>query len=271
MGAINYTWLQQYGRITTTAPIDEPVFGMPLTALRHPEKAKLMLEAYNKHLRADSLRSAAVYFMHSVRGLMIGAHYMTALCDTWLDLSLDNVILQLEVKDGRPVISFQLYNATERLHPNRMTGPDAVPSSWRNDVLTAYYGEQLRPMIEGVAMAGGANPGQMWAQLASMLRWFKTTALQMNLNETEREAVIEGYEHVIAMSPEILGLKKNLLNFKPVEIDNPHQPGETMLMKPVCCLHHEVYGGQNYCYSCPKLTKAERQERYEAILAAKSG
>ncbi|RAI99021.1 hypothetical protein DET54_103159 [Paenibacillus pabuli] len=45
---------------------------MPLTALRHLEQAKLMLDAYNEHLQADSLRSAAVYFMHSVRGLMIG-------------------------------------------------------------------------------------------------------------------------------------------------------------------------------------------------------
>ncbi|MFJ2046352.1 hypothetical protein ACIOBL_22340 [Paenibacillus taichungensis] len=71
MGAINYTWLQQYGRITT-GTIDESVFGMPLTALKHPKQAKPMLEAYNEHLRADSLRSAAVYFMHSVRGLMIG-------------------------------------------------------------------------------------------------------------------------------------------------------------------------------------------------------
>ncbi|MEC0109879.1 ferric iron reductase [Paenibacillus taichungensis] len=270
MGAINYTWLQQYGRITT-GTIDESVFGMPLTALKHPKQAKLMLEAYNEHLRADSLRSAAVYFMHSVRGLMIGVHYMTALCDTYLDLSLENIDMKLELKDGRPVIGFQLNNTIEQSHPNLMDGSQVVPSSWRNDVLTAYYGEQLRPLIEGVAVAGGANPGQMWAQLASMLRWFKTTALQMNITETEREAVIQGYEHVIAMSPEILGLKKNLLTFKPVEIDNPHQPGETMLMKPVCCLHHQVYGGQNYCYSCPKLTKAERQERYDAIMAAKSG
>ncbi|WP_110000681.1 hypothetical protein [Paenibacillus taichungensis] len=46
------------------------VFSMPLTALRHLEQAKLMLDAYNEHLQADSLRSAAVYFMHSVRGLM---------------------------------------------------------------------------------------------------------------------------------------------------------------------------------------------------------
>ncbi|NUU77052.1 hypothetical protein [Paenibacillus xylanilyticus] len=270
MGAINYTWLQQYGRITTEASM-ESVYEMPMAALRQPEKAREMLEVYNKHLQAESIRSAAVYFMHSVRGLMLGVHYMTALCDTWVDLSLENMNLQLEVKDGRAAFCFQLVDGTEYPHPSPVCPTDTTKISWRTDVLTSYYREQLRPLIEGVASAGDANLGQMWSQLASMLRWYKTTALQMNIEEAEREAVIEGYEHVIAMPADLLGLKKNVLSFKPVEIDNPHQPGETMLMKPVCCLHHQVYGGQNYCYSCPKLSKAERQERYDAIVAAKLG
>ncbi|WP_340014773.1 (2Fe-2S)-binding protein [Paenibacillus sp. FSL K6-1318] len=270
MGAINYTWLEQYGRITT-GPVNEPVFGMPLILLRHPENAKLMLEAYNKHLRADSLRSAAVYFMHSVRGLVLGIHYMTSMCDASLNISLENIQLQLEVQEGRPVPHFQLVDATEHAHPGSVINGVEDASHWRNELLTAYYGEQLRPLIEGVALAGEANTGQMWAQLASILRWFKTTVVKMDITESEREAVIQGYEHVISLPPEILGLRKNMLSFKPVEIANPHQPGETMLMKPTCCLHYQVYGGQNYCYSCPKLTKAERQERYDAIVAAKSG
>jgi len=270
MGAINYTWLQQYGRITTI-PGGESVWEIHMAELKHPDKARELLDVYNKHLQADTVRTAAVYFMHSVRGLMLGIHYMTALCDTWLDLSLENMKLQLEVQDGRPAFRFQLMDGTEHPHPVPLNPPDAAKSSWRKDILTSYYTEQLRPLIEGLASAGEVGLGQMWSQLASMLRWYKTTALQMNIEEVERQAVIEGYEHVIALPASLLGLKKNLLSFKLVEIDNPHQPGETMLMKPVCCLHHQVYGGQNYCYSCPKLSKAERQKRYDDIRAAKSG
>ena len=46
-----------------------------------------MLTAYNEHLRADSLQTAAVYFMHSVRGLLLGIHYLNAMCHSLLDLS----------------------------------------------------------------------------------------------------------------------------------------------------------------------------------------
>ncbi|WP_339275026.1 ferric iron reductase [Paenibacillus sp. FSL W8-0426] len=273
MGAINYDWLQQYGRIAVTS-LEQPVWSMPLAALKDPVQARQMLAEFNKHLRADSLRSAAVYFTHSLRGLVLGIHYMTAVCDARLDISLDNIELQLEVKNDRVAASFLLRDATERPHVQQAAEGDeprnraCAHSSWRNEVLTAYYGEQLRPMIEGVAAAGGAKPGQMWSQLAGILRWFTTAVQQMPIEQAEREAVIKGYEHVISMPPDVLGLKRNLLSFKPVEVANPYQPGQTLLMKPACCLHHVVYDGQDYCYTCPKLSKAERQERYEAILAA---
>ncbi|WP_342553143.1 (2Fe-2S)-binding protein [Paenibacillus sp. FSL R7-0652] len=271
MGAINYTWLEQYGRISTS-PASNPVYDILLASLRDTAQADDMLKVYNEHLRADSLRTAAVYFMHSVRGLLLGIHYMNSMCDTMLDISLDNIRLQLVVQDGYPAFHFQLLDGTEHVHPappGKNEHESAAAGLARKAMLTAYYGEQLRPLIEGAAEAGGANTGQMWAQLASILTWFKTMAVQMDITEDERKAVIQGYEHVITMPPEILGLRKNLLHFKPVEIDSPYQPGEKMLMKSTCCLHYKVYGGQDYCYSCPKLSKAERQNRYEILAASR--
>lgn len=272
MGAINYTWLEQYGRISTK-PALNPIYDNHLASLCDAEQARDMLTAYNEHLRADSLQTAAVYFMHTVRGLLLGIHYVNSMCDTLLDLSLDNIQLQLIVKDGHPAFHFQLLDGTEKAHPAPPVNdePDSAVASTsaRQAMLTAYYGEQLRPLIEGLAGAGGANTGQMWAQLASILRWFKTLAVEMDITDHEREAVIQGYEHVITMPPEVLGLRKNVLTFKPVEIDSPYQAGEKMLMKSTCCLHYKVYGGQDFCYSCPKMSKAERQHRYDAIVASR--
>ncbi|MCK6075803.1 ferric iron reductase [Paenibacillus silvae] len=272
MGDINYTWLEQYARFTMSTPQDA-AYAASLASLRDAEQARVMLTAYNEHLRADSLQTAAVYFMHSVRGLLLGIHYMNAMCDKVLDLSLDNIRLHLVVKDGYPAFLFQLTDRTERAHPappnEGGSASNEAASAARQVMLTSYYRDQLRPLIEGVAMAGEANTGQMWAQLASILRWFKTLATQMDITDHEREAVVQGYEHVITMSPDILGLRKNLLKFKPVEIDSPYQPGEKTLMKSTCCLHYKVYGGQDYCYTCPKLSKAERQTRYEAIMASR--
>lgn len=272
MSAINYTWLEQYARISRN-PILNSVYAAPLASLRDAEQARDMLTTYNEHLRADSLQTAAVYFMHSVRGLLLGIHYLNAMCDKVLDISLDNIRLQLTLQDGYPAFHFQLLDDAEKAHPAPPVNDEhhsAVAStSTRQAMLAAYYGEQLRPLIEGVALAGGANTGQMWAQLASILRWFKTLAVQMEITDQEREAVIQGYEHVITMPPEVLGLRKNLLKFKPVEIDSPYQPGEKILMKSTCCLYYKVDGGQDYCYTCPKLSKAERQTRYEAIVASR--
>lgn len=272
MGDINYTWLEQYARFTMSDAQDV-VYEAPLASLRESEQARHMLTAYNEYLRADSLQTAAVYFMHCVRGLLLGIHYMNAMCDKVLDLSLDNIRLYLVVKDGYPGFLFQLMDRTEQAHPAppNESAHDSreAASAARQAMLTAYYGEQLRPLIEGVALAGGANTGQMWAQLASILRWFKMQAIQMDITDHEREAIVQGYEHVITMPPDILGIRKNLLKFKPVEMDSPYQPGEKTLMKSTCCLHYKVYGGQDYCYTCPKLSKAERQTRYEAILASR--
>lgn len=269
MSAINYTWLEQYARISTK-PALNPIYDKHLASLRDAEQARDMLTAYNEHLRADSLQTAAVYFMHSVRGLLLGIHYINAMCDSLLDLSLDNIQLQLIVKDGYPAFHFQLLDDAEKPPPaNDEPNSVLASTSARKAMLTAYYGEQLLPLIEGVALAGGANTGQMWAQLASILRWFKTLAVQMEITDQEREAVIQGYEHVITMPPEVMGLRKNLLKFKPVEIDSPYQPGEKVLMKSTCCLYYKVDGGQDYCYTCPKLSKAERQTRYEAIAASR--
>ncbi|CAI6080929.1 hypothetical protein PAECIP112173_03053 [Paenibacillus sp. JJ-100] len=272
MGAIDYTWLEQYGRISTS-PASDPIYTTVLASLRDAEHAKEMLTVYHEYLRADCLRTTAVYFMHSIRGLLLAIHYMNAMCDTILNISLDNLQLQLVVQDGYPSFQFLLLDQSEYAHPAAVVKDQseskAASVSAREAMLNAYYKEQLRPLIEGIAQAVGANTGQMWAQQASILKWFKTLAAQMDITAEEREAVHQGYEYVTMMPPEILGLRKNVLAFKPVEIDSPYQPGEKMLMKSACCLHYKVYDGQEYCYSCPKLSRAERQSQYDKIRASR--
>lgn len=258
---IDYKLLEQYGNITTIAP-QETILTKSAMDLTNPAEAQLFLEVYGELIQAKDLNAAATYFANWIRGLSIAQQYMVSICSRYVDLSLANLTVHIITRNGYANIAFQLNDTTEH------TSDDNQHEAFRNVMLDRFYGSELRPLMESMAIAGKAPVGQLWGQLPLTLWGFKKNMIAMVSDEADLLRIEEDYLYIAKeMSPEVFQRKRNPFDIKFREIDNPYNPSEPYWVRPSCCQAYRI-GGCVYCYVCPKLTKEERETKKAEIIAA---
>lgn len=255
---LNYNVLEQYGRIFRSLSEDS-VRDISLMELARPEHGKLWIEVYQHHLQAETAGVAAVYVMHAVRGLLAAAHYMISTCDSYVDLSLPNVSLQMELNEsGAPQLIFVLHKTQEY----KLT--DQADAAERQQILERFYSGTLRPIIEAVGAAGRVPAMVLWKQFPGVLDYY-VNLFRNGLSCEEQhlaDRLTEDHMAVKQFGPEVFGCKKNPFDLEPVYIENPLSADEPFQMKPACCEYYRVGGGKNRkCFTCPRMTAEEREAR----------
>lgn len=257
---IDYTLLEQHGNITIIAP-HETILSIPAVDLIDPNKAREFLEVYGELLQAQDLNAAATYFANWIRGLSIAQQYMVSVCNHYVDLSLANLTVHLITRNGYANIAFQLQDTTEHVSDH------GQHEQFRKVALDQFYGSELRPLIESMAVAGKAPIGQLWGQLPLTLLSIKDKMKTMVSDEADLLRIEEDYRYITKeMSPDVFQRKRNPFDIKFTEIDNPYNPSETYRMRPSCCQAYRV-GDYGYCYVCPKLTREQREAKKAEIMA----
>ncbi|MEF3353428.1 hypothetical protein PV403_09585 [Paenibacillus sp. GYB006] len=260
--ALDYAVLAQYGGIHTK-PSSESVRDISLLELIRPEYGKPWLEIYQRHLQAETTGVAAVYVMHTVRGLLAAAHYMVSRCGTYVDLSLTNLSIQMQLNDsGAPQLSFVLHKTEERELVNHADAAE------RRQMLEQFYVRTLGPIIEGLAAAGRVPVLALWKQLPGVLVYY-VNLFKGGLSCGEQdlaEYLTADLEAVQSFSSDVFNGKKNPFDLEPVYIENPLNAEEPFRMKDACCEFYRVSDGKNRkCFTCPRMTAEERNARAEEM------
>lgn len=248
---------QQLGIVTLKRP--DALFTLPATALLDRAQMLSFLELYREQIKGLVLQVSATYFATSWRVVCAALQYMVSVTPARLDFSLENLTIQLVPVNGFPWVYFVLNDKAER------PWPVGGPSSWRISGLGRFYGETLLPVMEGIAAVSGLPMAQLWGQLPLGVQFYVRALAGRLENEGLRSRLLEEYELVKQLPAEEFGLKRNPYRIKEVFLDDPYRPGEKTPMKPTCCLAYRTATGHGYCYSCPKLTKTEREAKYAEI------
>lgn len=254
-----YDLIKQYFNIVREAPA-ESKYSLPAADLVQPEVARVFLEAYRVQIQGQDLQVASTYFAAYWRGVCSALQYIVSVAPKTLDFSLDNFVLHLAEIKGVPQLLFVLKDGEAKAWPfeNR--------EQRREKVLSSFYGDTLRPFFECVASVSGLKLGQLWYQLPLGIEYYVNLLGSKLELEEDRARLKEDLRYLVeGMSPAVFGLKQNPFAFKRVWIDDPHHPGEKMPQKPTCCLKYRTGTNQSYCYSCPKMSKEQREQKYAAI------
>ncbi|NEN80930.1 (2Fe-2S)-binding protein [Paenibacillus elgii] len=241
---------------------DEGELSVKLSQLFERRHADMLLVKYGKHIRALDGQAPATYFSSWLSMLCAAQQYMIGRYDAAFDFSPGNLTVNLYLKEERPMFGFRLHDA------RTLSVPEGDRAEWRRQVLSALYGETLRPLLAALAQAAGLDAGQLWGQIATRMHYAHEAALAKADSEELRAKLTEDFQALLSdLPPDVFGRPRHPLNVKFRYVDDPRNPGEQLRMKVSCCLAYKTDTSHGYCYTCPRMSSAEREERKLKLLA----
>lgn len=260
MGMINFDVLESKLAVTRTGRSDAD-FSVNAADLLHKDNMDEFIRGYSSRIKALEPAAAAAGFCSWFRIVAVAQQYAVSVFDAALDLSLSNLAIQMYWKDGWNWVSFKLGE------PRQFGFTQGTRERWREEVLTAFYREQVRPLIESIAASTGTNAGLLWGQFPSGFHYYIDQFLNEAENDTQRRQIEDDYQFLVrGLDGEVFGRTKNPFDVKIRLIDNPRDPGKPMRMKTTCCMFYRTEGG-TLCYACPRMTDEEREARKAQMLA----
>lgn len=237
-----------------------PLFEIGLAGLLEKEGADAFITAYVPQIKALSRDVAATYFA-SWYGRICSAHHYALWKDAAvLDLANDRVTLQMIPESRRAGLVACLQNTRTQ---------DAGEPAAIREALEDFYGNQARPLLEAMARAGGVNPGVLWGMIATNVYYFHDVWRKQAESCEEKERLQLVADLLFGGLPaEVFGRARSPFDIKFSLVDNPREPGSLMRVKASCCLAYKTDTGHGYCYTCPRMTAAEREQMREELAAA---
>ena len=264
MSAIRYDHLESKFAFTRAGRSDADV-SVNAADLLHKDSMDEFLRLYAGRIKALEPAAAAAGFCTWFRIVPAIQQYAVSVCDTALDLSLSNISIELYWKDGWNWVSFKCGE------PKEIGWSSGPREKWREEGLTWFYRDQVRPLVESVSASSGTNLGLLWGQFPPGFHYYVDQFLKEAEDEARRSIIEDDYRFLTqGLNGAVFGRKRNPFDVKVRWIDNPWNPGQPMRMKTSCCMFYRTEGG-TMCYACPKMTDAEREERKAQQLAKAKG
>ncbi|MNJ34944.1 hypothetical protein D3C77_296710 [compost metagenome] len=257
--AIDYQFLEQHCHVVRDYR-EQAIFTMEGKDFLDRQCAERFLTQYQTEIKGLDVQVAATYFAASWRVLCTALHYMVSLTSSRLDFKLENLTLQIVLVRQFPTIFFVLHDDAEQKWPKG----DA--SEWREEQLGCFYKETLRPIMEAAADISKLPVTQLWGQLPLGVVYYLQQLANRLESEEQRGLLRADYEYVKTISADWFGIKRNPFVLKEIMVDNPYVHGEKMPLKPTCCLAYRTDTGHGYCYSCPKLTRTQREKKRAELM-----
>lgn len=240
------------------------IVSIPADQLLVREHADRLLQAYAPLIRAMGVEVAATYFSGWYGSICLAMQYMVSHYDHVLDLSLANVTVQLYPSKQYYHFSFKIGEPSIK----KLDGFDR--EEWRNSILETLYRDNVRPLIDALARFASINAGQLWGQIVTeMYRQVDSWLVDASDNAIKQRISNDFRFLTHGLDADVFGLKKNPFDVKLRSVENPFKPGCQTYIKAACCLAYRTDNpednGHEYCYTCPRLTKQER-EAYKVLI-----
>ncbi|WP_018884843.1 (2Fe-2S)-binding protein [Paenibacillus massiliensis] len=234
-----------------------------LIDLLNPQLVADYLDHYTRIARAEDRQVAAAFTAGWIGAIPLAFQYGLSIYNTAADFSLSNLSLRLWEHNGRARVDFVLEHWAETLAPLDVD----ARQNWLRQQWTALYKGQLGLLLKQLAEVSGIAETQLWGQWPS--RFYREQQwLAEELDEPVlRERVKDDYQLLRdeADASQVFGCRRNPFAVKIVHLE-PLVPNRLTVMKNACCQFYRVEG-QDYCYTCPRLTRKQRQHKFEEYCA----
>ncbi|WP_419874487.1 (2Fe-2S)-binding protein [Candidatus Pristimantibacillus sp. PTI5] len=245
---------------------EDLLFSCPAADLLDENKMKQLLEFYTPLVKGNDPSVGEVYMAGWFRGPMLGLIYMLSSWNKTLDLSLENITVQIYTAD----YNGHKYTASEFFlhHTDLIDAPEQEHeyAAWTKDRIRGFFERTVLPVFESIAKVGTLQVGMLWGQLPTSLVYGYDRLMSMNENEKAKQQVHNHFELVKSLEASVFGRNKNPLNVKFRMTESLDNPEKQVPLKSSCCLYYHVDGGY-YCYTCPRIKESEREERRQEYRA----
>lgn len=254
---------EKYG--ITQTPHPNPLFTLPGSLLQSDEGMEKLITTYMPLIKALEPAAAGAYIVGRLAALTAAMQYMLSM-DELIDLSPDRWTLELYTHE-RGYFDFRFL--LHELVP--LAGPEARQrEAWRKERLTVFYRDHIRPIVEAVSRSAGLGTIQLWGFLPMYMKYAIDEWVVGMKEASIRERITDDWHYLSKeLDTDIFGRTRNPFNVKFRMVNYPGAPGEPdrqLRMKTACCCYYLTEGG-DYCYTCPRLTAIEREQRKTAIRA----
>ncbi|MGO0061116.1 Fe-S oxidoreductase [Brevibacillus fluminis] len=247
---------------------DNALVSLAGTEAQHTGNMNALLEAYAPLIKAREPKAAAAYFGSWISSLALCLQYALSMENKAPDLALSNLTIQLYREGGQHDWSFA-FVVEEWKEGNGPSG-EAERASWREETLSRFYAETMRPLLEAAAQAGGHEVGQLWGQLPTKFNYYLEHFSDAAPSCAIRHRIAADYDYLRGeLSPAVFGRKKNPFDVKIRYIPDWRDDSKQVRQKNVCCLYYLTGDGQ-YCYTCPRMKESERAIRAEEMRSSQA-
>ncbi|MDR6553032.1 (2Fe-2S)-binding protein [Paenibacillus qinlingensis] len=252
---------ENYGVTMDSHP--DPIFTMEGTVLLTKRGMEELLYLYSPLMKALEPAAAGAYLISRLGSLNAAMQYMVT-HDELVDLSPELWSLQM-YRSEKGFIEFRVVLQEIR----KLSGPlCGLRNEWREEHLSRWYAETIRPLVEAIAAAADMDIMHLWKIVPGRLRIIFGQWKAASTSEEWQARYEEDHLFVTKeLKGEVFGRLRNPLFVKVVNLDYPGNPGEPdtpIKMKTACCMFYRTEGGQ-YCYTCPRMKPQEREERKEQL------
>ncbi|MCL6625186.1 (2Fe-2S)-binding protein [Alicyclobacillus shizuokensis] len=253
------TWGAERLRLEANLHFDErdqpdAVLSVPARDLLNAKGARRLLTEYAACIRARTLQPAAAYFSGWLADIALAQQFFLSIGNRSLDLSLDNLQIELYQAGGYYAFSFRLHRWAESALPE----DTASRMQARTRVLGKVYVGTMRPLLESLAATSSMGAGQLWGQLPSRFYTFREVLFAKAKDQDTQRRVQEDLDALRALPSAVFGRNKNPFSVRIRLIDDGADATRCIPIRTSCCLYYQTEGGQ-YCYTCPRLRPEQRQ------------
>lgn len=260
---MDFSLVEMYFHISPEG-MEEAVFQLPAAEFRNKEAMQIALAAGGQMVQATGNELAASFIGTSLCNACSVMLLMAAQYNRLLDLSMNNLTLQVELHDDHAHLGYKI----ESLRWQDLPQEEPAWSGFLLARMTDYITNEVVPAVEAIAEHAGVKNAMIWSQYAYQLAFVRDFVQE---NEPRQEVLarfLRGYELVTEGIPaEAFNRKRNpFLMTSPRFVDNPWEPEKPIMLRSSCCMYNCRVGGEK-CYNCPKMTHDEREIRKAQVLA----
>ncbi|MGV7116815.1 (2Fe-2S)-binding protein [Paenibacillus kyungheensis] len=237
-------------------PHPDAIYSASFAELSTVEGMKKFLQFYAPLLTAPDTEPAGTFFCSWLGRIALAEQYYLSFYNRSIALDLENLTMDMYESNGYCQFAFRIQQWSEE----QGTGASAEREIFRQTHLKQLYQQTLRPLIEAISTVTGAHARVFWRQFPSQFNYFIQAWQEEASSTTIVEQIKEDHHYVTTqMEAETFGLSRNPLHI-PTRYTTSIQGDQSIPLKSACCLYHRMDDG-DYCFSCPKLSETDRDER----------
>ncbi|WP_239616193.1 (2Fe-2S)-binding protein [Cohnella mopanensis] len=248
----------------STSGSDDPILSVPLTDVLHADKMKEVLQQGSILVKGIGLELAVSFIGLAFFGLAATKQIVMSQYNRKLDLSLDNLTLQLEAHNDHAHVVFQI-KELKWIDLPTIDRDAAMVEEW-----TRYFSDTVNPLVETAASAAGLKPAIIWNQYGARIAYVMDYLRQITPEGPLRQVIDADYLLLAGLPGETFNRRKNPFDHTPCYLDSPYSPGSQIILRSACCMYYKRENGTK-CYNCPILKVDERAELKLKIESAREG